>query len=110
MRLFLTHTPGVHVPKTKNNTESAQICKQSCIFLRADAHLLGENVSLPYMDVDSVERCWKEQILALTVKRLTLVKVQHKIRLPGNTFPQNTANTVTFESSPKNVVNFSNMK
>lgn len=46
-------------------------------FLRADAHLLGENVSLPYMHVDRVERCWKEQVLALTVERLPLVKVQH---------------------------------
>lgn len=40
--------------------------------LRADTHLPGNDVSLPDVDVDGVQRGWQEQVLALTEKRLTL--------------------------------------
>lgn len=40
--------------------------------LRADTHLPGNDVSLPDVDVNGVQRGWQEQVLALTEKRLTL--------------------------------------
>lgn len=39
---------------------------------RADTYLPRNNVSFPDVDVDGVQRGWQEQILTLTVKRLTL--------------------------------------
>lgn len=46
----------------------------------ADAHLPGNDVSLPDVDVDGVQWGWQEQILALTEKWLTLegTHVTHK--------------------------------
>lgn len=40
--------------------------------LRADTYLPRNNVSFPDVDVDGVQRGWQQQILTLTVKRLTL--------------------------------------
>lgn len=37
-----------------------------------DTHLLEDDVSLPHMDVDGVQRGWQEQVLPLAVERLTL--------------------------------------
>lgn len=47
---------------------------------RVDTHLLGNNVSSPDMNVDGVQRGWQEQVLALTVKRLTLESITQMIR------------------------------
>lgn len=47
----------------------------SCIlavFSRVDTHLPGDNVSLSHVYVDGVQRGWQEQVLTLTVERLTL--------------------------------------
>lgn len=40
--------------------------------LAADTHLLRDNMSIPHMNVDGVQRGWQEQVLTLTVERLTL--------------------------------------
>lgn len=62
--------------------------------LAADSHLLGDNMSLPHMDVDGVKRGWQEQVLTLTVERLTLETNTQK----GNSSViQKVSNTVAFK-------------
>lgn len=48
----------------------------SCM-LTANTHLLGDNMSFPHMGVDGVQRRWQEQVLTLTVERLTLMSKEH---------------------------------
>lgn len=46
-------------------------------FSKAVTNLLGDDVSLPHMDTNGVQRGWQEQVLALTVEGLTLGTTSH---------------------------------
>ena len=48
-----------------------------CNKLHVGTHLLGDYMSFPHMDVDGVQGGCHEQVLTLTVERLTLEGTTH---------------------------------
>lgn len=106
--LLIINLPHCVSYSTKNDTESAHLQ-----FLQTDTHLLGDNVSLPHMDVDGVQRGWQEQVLTLTVERLTLECKTRPQRETGehfsHVFPQKPSNMVAFNSKQTKMVKILNL-
>lgn len=65
-------------------------------------------MSLPHMDIDGVQRGWQEQVLALTVERLTLESKTRHQRETGEHFshvlPQKPSHMVAFNSKQTKMV------